>query len=134
MAPAGHSDSALLLDAALENIPYGFCVWSSEFKLVMWNRHYLDIYGFSADRIVKDMPLEDVVKLSAELGNHPGQTPAQFLAAYKKEHDPLLPRDRLRGARELLHARAGPCAPRLRQKAHHRGAGRKRLGAAAQPG
>ncbi|RYE09316.1 MAG: EAL domain-containing protein [Hyphomicrobiales bacterium] len=85
MAQPGHSDSALLLDAALENIPYGFCVWSSEFRLVMWNRHYLEIYSFSPDRIVKDMPLEEVVKLSAELGNHPDQTPQQFLVGYKKE-------------------------------------------------
>ena len=85
MAEAGHSDSALLLDAALENIPYGFCVWSSEFRLVMWNRHYLDIYGFPVERMCKDMTLEEVVKLSAELGNHPNQTSQQFLAAYKKE-------------------------------------------------
>ena len=85
VAQQGHSDGALLLDAALENIPYGFCVWSSEFKLVMWNRHYLDIYSFPADRIAKDMSLEDVVKLSGELGNHPNQTPQEFLLAYKKE-------------------------------------------------
>ena len=85
MAVKGHSDSALLLDAALENIPYGFCVWSAEFKLVMWNRHYLDIYSFPADRVIKGMSLEDIVELSAEMGNHPGQTPAQFLTAYKKE-------------------------------------------------
>src|SRR4051812_35162832 len=81
----GHSDSALLLDAALENIPYGFCVWSSEFRLVMWNRHYLDIYGFPPERVLEGMPLEDVVRLSGELGNHPQQTPQQFLTAYKKE-------------------------------------------------
>jgi diguanylate cyclase (GGDEF)-like protein len=81
----GHSDSALLLDAALENIPYGFCVWSSEFKLVMWNRHYLEIYGFPADRIAKGMTLEAVVELSADMGNHPEHTPQQFLTAYKKE-------------------------------------------------
>ncbi len=85
MAQQSHSDSALLLDAALENIPYGFCVWSSEFRLIMWNRHYLEIYGFPAERIEKDMTLEAVVKLSAELGNHPDQTPQQFLNAYKKE-------------------------------------------------
>jgi diguanylate cyclase (GGDEF)-like protein len=85
MAPQAHSDSALLLDAALENIPYGFCVWSSDFKLVMWNRHYLDIYSFPPDRIKKDMTLEEVVKLSAEMGNHPEQTPQQFLTAYRKE-------------------------------------------------
>ena len=82
---ASHSDSTLLLDAALENIPYGFCVWSSEFKLVMWNRNYLDIYGFPADLIERGMTLEEVVKLSADLGNHPDQTPQQFLLAYKKE-------------------------------------------------
>jgi diguanylate cyclase (GGDEF)-like protein len=82
---AGQSDSALLLDAALENIPYGFCVWSSEFKLVMWNRHYLDIYNFPADRIYRDMDLQEVVALSAEMGNHPNETEAEFLTAYKKE-------------------------------------------------
>jgi diguanylate cyclase (GGDEF)-like protein len=85
MAPQSHSGSALLLDAALENIPYGFCVWSSDFKLVMWNRNYLQIYSFPAERIRKDMPLEEIVKLSAEMGNHPNQTPQQFLTAYKKE-------------------------------------------------
>ncbi|MDO8361064.1 MAG: PAS-domain containing protein, partial [Devosia sp.] len=85
MAEAGHSDSALLLDAALENIPYGFCVWSSEFRLIMWNRHYLDIYGFPVERMHEGMSLEEVVKLSADLGNHPNQTPQQFLIAYKKE-------------------------------------------------
>ena len=79
------SDGALLLDAALESIPYGFCVWSSDFKLVMWNRHYLEIYGFSAKRIKKGMTLEAVVRLSSEMGNHPDQTPAEFLDAYKKE-------------------------------------------------
>ena len=85
VAVKGHSNSALLLDAALENIPYGFCVWSAEFKLVMWNRHYLDIYNFSPDRVSKGMALDDIVALSAEMGNHPGQPPEQFLAGYKAE-------------------------------------------------
>jgi PAS domain-containing protein len=80
-----HSDSTLLLDAALESIPYGFCVWSSEFKLVMWNRHYLDIYGFPPSRIRKGMTLAAVVKLSSEMGNHPDQAPHEFLDSYKKE-------------------------------------------------
>jgi diguanylate cyclase (GGDEF)-like protein len=80
-----HTDSTLLLDAALESIPYGFCVWSSDFKLVMWNRHYLDIYGFSPTRIKKGMTLAAVVKLSSEMGNHPDQSPHEFLESYKKE-------------------------------------------------
>jgi diguanylate cyclase (GGDEF)-like protein len=80
-----HTDSTLLLDAALESIPYGFCVWSSEFKLVMWNRHYLDIYGFSPTRIRKGMSLAAVVKLSSEMGNHPDQSAEEFLEDYKAE-------------------------------------------------
>ena len=62
------SDHTLLLDAALENIPYGFCVWSADFRLVMWNRHYLDIYSFPRDAIHKGMSLDEIVDLSgAEL-------------------------------------------------------------------
>jgi len=80
---AGQSDEALLLDAALESIPYGFCVWSSAFRLVMWNRHYLDIYGFPRNRVRKGMTLDAAARLSAELGHHSDQSPAEFLAAYK---------------------------------------------------
>lgn len=76
---------ALLLDAALQSVPYGFCVWSPNFKLVMFNQHYLDIYGFPTRRVRKGMTLEAVVKLSSEMGNHPDQSPEEFLAAYKKE-------------------------------------------------
>ena len=82
---ANIADDRLLLDAALENIPYGFCVWDSAFHLVMWNKHYLDIYGFSPERIRRGMSLEEVVQLSGELGNHPGQTAAGFLKSYRAE-------------------------------------------------
>jgi len=81
----GQTDNELLLDAALESIPYGFCVWSPDFKLVMWNRHYLEIYGFPSSRIKKGMSLESVVKLSAQMGNHPDQSPEEFLKGYKQE-------------------------------------------------
>jgi diguanylate cyclase (GGDEF)-like protein len=75
----------LLLDAAIQAIPYGFCVWSPHFELIVWNQHYLDIYGFPARRIYKGMPLEEVVQISAEHGNHPDQSPRDFLEAYKAE-------------------------------------------------
>jgi diguanylate cyclase (GGDEF)-like protein len=82
---ARHTDSSLLLDAALESIPYGFCVWSSDFRLVMWNRHYLDSYGFPAKRIRKGMTLAAVVRLSHELGNHTDVSPEEFLERYRQE-------------------------------------------------
>jgi len=73
---------ALLLDAALENIPYGFCVWSPQFRLVMWNKRYRDMYGFSRDAIHRGMSLEDVVQLSLSLGNHEGQSVTDFYESY----------------------------------------------------
>jgi diguanylate cyclase (GGDEF)-like protein len=76
---------ALLLDAALENIPYGFCVWSPQFRLVMWNKHYRDLYGFAPDAIYRGMSLEEVVQLSDQLGNHPGQSADEFYEAYTSE-------------------------------------------------
>lgn len=84
---AGTSDvaDALLLDAALENIPYGFCVWSPQFRLVMWNKNYRALYGFSEDAIRKGMTLEEVVHLSHKLGNHPDQSPEAFYEAYSSE-------------------------------------------------
>ena len=81
----GDVAETLLLDAALESIPYGFCVWSPQFRLVMWNKHYRDFYGFSKDAIHRGMTLEDVVHLSARLGNHPGQGPEAFYEHYTSE-------------------------------------------------
>jgi len=81
----GDVADALLLDAALENIPYGFCVWSPQFRLVMWNKHYREFYGFAESAIRKGMTLEEVVHLSHSLGNHPGHTPEEFYEAYSSE-------------------------------------------------
>jgi len=83
--PAHRADDALLLDAALQSVPYGFCVWSPDFRLVMFNQHYLEIYGFPSRRVRKGMTLEAVVRLSSEMGNHPDQSPEEFLASYKAE-------------------------------------------------
>jgi diguanylate cyclase (GGDEF)-like protein len=81
----GEVAEALLLDAALENIPYGFCVWSPQFRLLMWNTHYRNFYGFSEDAIHRGMTLEDVVHLSARLGNHPDYSPDAFYEHYTSE-------------------------------------------------
>jgi diguanylate cyclase (GGDEF)-like protein len=81
----GEKAEALLLDAALENIPYGFCVWSPQFRLVMWNKNWRDIYGFSLDQVRRGMTLEEVVQLSFGLGNHAGQTTHDFYENYTAE-------------------------------------------------
>ena len=76
----------LLLDAALESIPYGFCVWSPQFELVMWNRHYLDLYGFPAKR---DLPGHEPRgggrAQRARWATIPARPPDEFLEAYRAE-------------------------------------------------
>ena len=69
----------------LQNIPYGFCVWSPTFPLVMWNQHYLDIYGFPKRRIRKGMTLEGDRQALRRAGQPSRPVAAEFLAAYKKE-------------------------------------------------
>jgi diguanylate cyclase (GGDEF)-like protein len=81
----GEKAGALLLDAALENIPYGFCVWSPQFRLVMWNKNWRDIYGFALSQVHRGMTLEEVVQLSVSLGNHSGQSAQDFYETYTEE-------------------------------------------------
>src|SRR5690349_7428482 len=77
--------NTLLLDAALQSIPYGFCVWSPQLELQMWNKNYLELYGFSEKAIYRGISLEAVAELSARMGNHPGVTADEFLESYKAE-------------------------------------------------
>jgi diguanylate cyclase (GGDEF)-like protein len=79
------SPSEALLDAALESIPYGFCVWDRDFHLVMWNKNYREIYGFPLERMYRGMSLLEVVRMSGEYGNHPDQSPQEFYDAYTRE-------------------------------------------------
>ena len=79
----GRPESTLLLDAALESIPYGFCVWSDDFRLLMWNEHYRDVYGFPRGRLRRNMTLDAVARLSSELGHHRDKGIAAFLESYR---------------------------------------------------
>lgn len=79
------SGEALLLDAALQTIPFGFCVWSGNFTLVLWNQHYLDIYGFPASAVRRGMSLREMVDLSIAQGNHPGSDPQHFYDEYTRQ-------------------------------------------------
>ncbi len=78
----GGKAEALLLDAALENIPYGFCVWSPQFRLVMWNKNWRDLYGFERFQVRRGMTLEEAVQISVGMGNHGGLTAHDFYENY----------------------------------------------------
>ncbi|WP_158625940.1 putative bifunctional diguanylate cyclase/phosphodiesterase [Arsenicitalea aurantiaca] len=98
-------EHALLLNAALESIPYGFCVWGSDFRLVMWNRHWRELYGFPEKAVSRGVSLAEVVALSARLGNHPDVTPEAFLHGYTSELLANRGGARAKSRERLLHGR-----------------------------
>ncbi|RYE79040.1 MAG: hypothetical protein EOP19_20700, partial [Hyphomicrobiales bacterium] len=62
----------VLLDAALDTMPYGFSMWSLDRRLVASNPKYLDIYRYRPEDIRAGMSLLELCQLSTGLGNHPG--------------------------------------------------------------
>ena len=39
-----------LLDAVLGSMPYGFTIWDEDWRLKLFNRTYLDFYGYTERR------------------------------------------------------------------------------------
>jgi diguanylate cyclase (GGDEF)-like protein len=71
-----------LLRAALGSMPYGFSIWDDERRLILFNQHYLDIYGFPPDKLVIGMSLLDMCRLTTGVGNHPEMTAEALFAVY----------------------------------------------------
>src|SRR5688572_30796612 len=76
------TDSHPLMRAILDSAPQGFSVWSLDFRLVVCNRAYLDIYGFSPEEVCPGTSLEAVARLTVGMGNHPDSTPEDMHARY----------------------------------------------------
>lgn len=70
---------------ALNNMVQGLCMFDAEQKLILCNRQYLEMYGFSAEVVKPGISLSDVMRYSISLGNYRDED-AQ--AALKTRHDP----------------------------------------------
>jgi signal transduction histidine kinase len=57
-------------DAALNNMVQGLCLFDSEQRLLVCNRRYLEMYGFSADIVKPGIRLDEIMRYSASLGNY----------------------------------------------------------------
>ena len=82
-ANQGRGGDIEFLNAALGSMPYGFSIWDDEFRLILANQRYLDIYRLPADKIRPGVSLEDVIRLTVAAGNHPGKTAAELYPAYR---------------------------------------------------
>ncbi len=71
-----------MLNAALESMPYGFSIWDDDYRLLLSNPRYAQIYEMPAARIHVGMSLLEICELTVGAGNHPGVTPEQLYATY----------------------------------------------------
>jgi diguanylate cyclase (GGDEF)-like protein len=76
-----------LLGAALGSMPYGFSVWNEDLKLLLFNQHYVDMYGFDASELRAGMTLRDVCELTIGIGNHPGVSADDLFKTYSARFD-----------------------------------------------
>jgi diguanylate cyclase (GGDEF)-like protein len=77
----------VLLDAALDNMPYGFSFWDEERRLAVCNQRYMDIYQYKPDRVKIGASLKEICAVSIEMGNHPGITAEQLYEVYSQRLD-----------------------------------------------
>lgn len=60
----------ILFEAALENMHHGLCMFDKDRCILVFNRRYLEIFGFDAAVVRAGMSLRELLEHSAAVGNH----------------------------------------------------------------
>ena len=75
-------ETNLLLDAALENMSQGLCLYNAQDRLEVFNRRFLEIFRLPRDRIKPGITFKDVLTISVASNNHPGKAVDELLAEH----------------------------------------------------
>jgi signal transduction histidine kinase len=70
----------LHFDTALTNMVQGLCMFDKEQKLIVVNKRYLEIYGFSSDVVKPNISLREIMQYSVSLGNYTAEEADRALA------------------------------------------------------
>jgi diguanylate cyclase (GGDEF)-like protein len=73
-------ESNLLLDAALENMSQGLCLYDSEDRLQVANKRFFEIFKLPRDKIRPGSTYKRVLEYSVEINSHVGKTLDQLVA------------------------------------------------------
>jgi len=79
-------ETNMLLDAALENMSQGLCLFDAQNRLEVFNRRYLEIFNLPRDQIRPGITFRQVLEISVAHGNHPHETVDQLLAEREQRH------------------------------------------------
>ncbi len=75
-------ETNLLLDAALENMSQGLCLYDAQDRLEVFNRRFLEIFRLPADRIKAGITYREVLEISVGINHHTGKTAEQLFAQH----------------------------------------------------
>ncbi len=70
----------LQFDTALTNMVQGLCMFDRDQKLIVVNKRYLDVYGFSPDVVKPGITLRELMQYSVSLGNYTAEEAERALA------------------------------------------------------
>jgi signal transduction histidine kinase len=70
----------LQFDTALSNMVQGLCMFDKDQRLIVVNRRYLEIYGFSPDVVKPGITLRGLMEYSVSLGNYTAEEAERALA------------------------------------------------------
>ena len=70
-------DRNRLLDAALDHMAHGLCAYDAQFRLIVVNQRYLEIYGLKPEDAVPGTPMIELMRRSIARGVHAPGTDAE---------------------------------------------------------
>jgi diguanylate cyclase (GGDEF)-like protein len=74
----------LLLDAALENMSQGLCLYDAQNRLEVFNRRFLEIFKLPAECIKPGISYKEVLEISISINSHSGKTAEELLAEHSE--------------------------------------------------
>lgn len=66
-------------NVALENIPFGICVYDKDHRLVVSNENFARMYGVAPEHLTPGLPMKAVLEQRIALGIYAGDSPEQYL-------------------------------------------------------
>lgn len=71
----------MMFDTALHNMTHGLCMFDADQTLIVANRRYLEMYGFSPDVVKPGIRLPEIMEYSISIGNYSAEDAERALAA-----------------------------------------------------
>jgi PAS domain-containing protein len=73
------------LDASLDSMSYGFCLWNRDLQLDLWNEQYLKIYSLPETAVRRGATLNETFLSTTEAGHFIGRTARELTEFYRRQ-------------------------------------------------